>query len=63
MATAGVMLFKGPAARRCTHKALQPKGGLPTQGYGWGWGWGLLEKGGEDGALVVREGGQVGVAM
>ena len=33
VATAGVMLFKGPQARRCTHKAEHPKGGLwPPQG-------------------------------
>ena len=27
MATAGVMLFKGPQARRCTHKAVHTQGG------------------------------------
>ena len=62
VATAGVLLFKGPQARRCTHKAVQPKGGLPTQGSGWGGGRGLLGKRGGDGGLVVGGGGQVGVA-
>ena len=28
MATAGVMLFKGPQARRCTHKVVHTQGGL-----------------------------------